>query len=54
MKKRSLSWEIGAALLFKGLALALLYFAFFSGPKSRPTPSDMAVFLVDNHSASQQ
>jgi hypothetical protein len=51
---RSLSWEIGAALFFKVLALVFLYFAFFSGShRSAVTPNDVAAFLVDQHSTSQ-
>lgn len=35
--------EIGAALAFKAVALAVLYFAFFSGPRHEEvTPSRMA------------
>jgi hypothetical protein len=52
--KRSLSREIGAALAFKLLALTVLYFLFFSGShRTVVTPSEMAAFLVNNHSASQ-
>ena len=39
--------EIGAALAFKAMALAVLYFAFFSGPHKAVTPSEMAAFLTD-------
>ncbi|MGC1860488.1 MAG: cytochrome oxidase putative small subunit CydP [Methylocystis sp.] len=54
MTKRSLSREIGAALAFKLLALTVLYFLFFSGShKTVVTTSEMATFLVNNHSAPQ-
>jgi len=54
MPKNPLFREIGAALVFKLLALLLLYFAFFSSShKTHVTPSEMAAFLRDNHSASQ-
>ena len=38
--------EIGAALLFKAVALAILYLAFFGGSHHADvTPSHMAAFL---------
>lgn len=54
MPKTSLSQDIGMALIIKVIALILIYFAFFSSShKTRVTPSEMAAFLRDNHSASQ-
>jgi hypothetical protein len=51
MTRRSLSWEIAAALAFKALALTVLYSAFFSKPhKTVVTPTEMAAFLVNKHS----
>ncbi len=54
MIKRSLTWEIGAALAFKALALAALYFAFFSGPHKPVTPSEMSAFLTGGEFASRR
>jgi hypothetical protein len=43
---RGLRREIGAALLFKVLALVVIYFAFFSGPhRITVSPNEMAAFL---------
>lgn len=47
--KRSLAREIGAALIFKAIALAALYFAFFNGPhRQKVTPADMTTFLTQD------
>jgi len=44
-----LGHEIGAALIFKAVALAILYWAFF-GPSRHVevTPTNMAAFLFGN------
>jgi len=53
MKKQAASRlrrEILAALLFKALALALLYVAFFSSShRTAISPHAMAVFLFQSH-----
>lgn len=47
MAKRSLRFEITAALAFKALALLLLYLAFFSGShRAVVTPAEMAAALA--------
>jgi hypothetical protein len=47
MAKPSLRFEITAALVFKALALLLLYLAFFSGShRSAVTPERMAAALT--------
>lgn len=52
--RRSLSREIGAALAFKAVALALIYLAFFSGARAPVvTPSEMAGFLTDSRGESR-
>jgi hypothetical protein len=48
--KPSLGREIGAALLFKALALAVIYFAFFNSHKIAVSSHQMAEFLFDGHS----
>ena len=46
MSKRSLRFEITAALAFKALAILLLYLAFFSGShRTHVTPAKMAAAL---------
>ncbi len=52
---RSFIQEIGYILLFKAVALALLYLLFFD-KSHRPvvTPSNMAGFLFENHSLLNQ
>lgn len=52
---RSLAREIAQALVFKILALAVLYLAFFNGShKFVVTPQDMSMLLFQSHSMSQQ
>jgi hypothetical protein len=47
MAKRSLRFEITAALAFKALAIFLLYLAFFSGShRTVVTPEKMAAALT--------
>lgn len=55
MATRALRREIMLALVFKAVALALLYFAFFSGPhKTVVTPRNAAEYLFQSHAASQK
>lgn len=54
MTKPSLRFEIAAALAFKAVALALLYFAFFSGPhRMRVTPEKAVAALTRGAPAHQ-
>jgi hypothetical protein len=47
MARRSLGFEIAAALGFKALALLFLYLAFFSDPhRTVVTPAKMAAALT--------
>jgi hypothetical protein len=47
--------ELGAALAFKALALAILYFAFFGAShKIVVSPDSMATFLFQDNSARQR
>jgi hypothetical protein len=48
MTRRSLARDIGAALAFKAIALAALYFLFFDhGRRTKVTPATMTSFLLD-------
>lgn len=48
MRQPSLARDIGVALGFKALALALLYFLFFDGAhKIVVTPAKMAAYLAE-------
>lgn len=47
--------ELAAALVFKALALAIIYFAFFgANHKIVVSPDSMATFLFQHHSAQQR
>ncbi len=55
MSRRSLPREIGAALAFKALALAVIYFLFFErSHKTVVTPAIMAAYLVDQPAVPRQ
>jgi hypothetical protein len=55
MAARSLGREIAVALIFKAIALAALYFVFFSGAhKLVVTSRDTAGYLFQSRSASHQ
>jgi MFS superfamily sulfate permease-like transporter len=55
MAMAALCRELGAALLFKALALAIIYFAFFGAShKVIVSPDAMATFLFQDNRAQRR
>ena len=54
MAESRLGRELTLALVFKVVAIALIYALFFSpAHRQRPTPADTAAFLTSNASRSE-
>jgi hypothetical protein len=54
MAESRLGRELALALVFKVVAIALIYALFFSpAHRHRPTPADTAAFLTSNASRSE-